>query len=141
MAEGALFNVAEGIIGQLGKVALNELELLRGVKEEHQKLVGTVSTIKAVILDAEEKQAQNETIKNWLGRLKDALYEADDLLDDFSTEVLRREVMTRNKKAKETLDIQNCPILVESCKSQDWVARIENLRGDLAPPKRRSRTN
>ena len=34
-----------------------------------------------------------------------------------------------------TLDIRQCPILVESCKSQDWVARIENLQGDLAPPK------
>ena len=33
------------------------------------------------------------------------------------------------------LDIQSCPILVERCKSQDWLARIENLRGDLAPPK------
>ncbi|XP_075646349.1 disease resistance protein RGA2-like [Castanea sativa] len=101
MAEGALFNVAEGIIGQLGKVALKELGLLWGVKEELQKLEDTVSTIKAVILDAEEQQAQNHAIRIWLGRLKDALYEADDLLDDFSTEVLRREVMTRNKKAKE----------------------------------------
>ena len=34
-----------------------------------------------------------------------------------------------------TLDIRRCPILVESCKSQDWVARIENLKGDLTPPK------
>ncbi|KAK4594011.1 hypothetical protein RGQ29_017906 [Quercus rubra] len=101
MAEGALFNVAEGIIGQLGNLALKELELLWGVKEELQKLEDTVSTIKAVILDAEEQQAQNHTIRIWLGRLKDALYEADDLLDDFSTEVLRREAMTRNKKAKE----------------------------------------
>ena len=101
MAEGALFNVAEGIIGQLGNLALKELGLLRDVKEELQKLVDTVSTIKAVILDAEEQQAQNHTIRIWLGRLKDALFEADDLLDDFSTEVLRREVMTRNKKAKE----------------------------------------
>ena len=101
MAEGALFNVAEGIIGQLSNLALKELGLLWGVKEELQKLMDTVSTIKAVILDAEEQQAQNHTIKNWLGRLKDALFEADDLLDDFSTEVLRREVMTKNKKAKE----------------------------------------
>ncbi|XP_050283734.1 putative disease resistance protein RGA4 [Quercus robur] len=101
MAEGALFIVAEGIIGQLGNQALKEFGLIWGVKEELQKLEDTVSTIKAVILDAEEKQAQNHTIKNWLGRLKDALFEADDLLDDFSTEVLRREVMTRNKKAKE----------------------------------------
>ena len=101
MAEGALLIVAEGIIGQLGNLTLKELGLLWGDKEELQKLEDTVSTIKAVILDAEEQQAQNHTIRNWLGRLKDALYEADDLLDDFSTEVLRREVMIRNKKAKE----------------------------------------
>uniref|UniRef100_A0A7N2R2D8 Uncharacterized protein n=1 Tax=Quercus lobata TaxID=97700 RepID=A0A7N2R2D8_QUELO len=101
MAEGALIKVAEGIIGQLGKLALKEIVLLWGVKGELEKLTNTVSTIEAVILDAEEQQAQNHTIKNWLGKLKDALFEADDLLDDFSTEVLRREVMTRNKKAKE----------------------------------------
>ncbi|KAM4073269.1 hypothetical protein ACB094_10G005800 [Castanea mollissima] len=33
-----------------------------------------------------------------------------------------------------TLDIRRCPILVESCKNQDWVARIQNLKGDLAHP-------
>ncbi|KAK4591995.1 hypothetical protein RGQ29_016462 [Quercus rubra] len=32
------------------------------------------------------------------------------------------------------LYIRSCPILVESCKRQDWLARIENLEGDLAPP-------
>nr|XP_023914745.1 putative disease resistance protein RGA1 [Quercus suber] len=101
MAEGALIKVAEGIIGQLGKLALQEIVLLWGVEGELEMLTNTVSTIEAVILDAEEQQAQNHTIKNWLGKLKDALFEADDLLDDFSTEVLRREVMTRNKKAKE----------------------------------------
>jgi hypothetical protein len=49
-----------------------------------------------VLLDAEEKQL----VKYWLGKLKDAMYEADDLLDDYSTELLRRQVMTRDKTAK-----------------------------------------
>ena len=100
MAEGALFIVAEGIIGQLGNLALKELGLLWGVKEELQKLEDTVSIIKAAILDAEEQQALNHTIKNWLGRLKDVLFEADNLLDDASTEALRRKVTTRNKMAE-----------------------------------------
>jgi hypothetical protein len=104
MAEGALIKVAEGIIGQLGKLLANkvvqEIGLLWGVKDDLEKLQNTVSAIKAVLLDAEEKQVQSHAIKDWLEKLKDALNEADDLLDDFSTEVSRREVMNRNKKAK-----------------------------------------
>ena len=66
-----------------------------------EKLNDTVLTISAVIQDAEEKQQHNNQVRVWLKRLNDALFEADDLLDDISTEALRREVMTRNKKAKE----------------------------------------
>ena len=75
--------------------------MLWGVKAELEKLGNTVSTIEAVLLDAEEQQWKNHTIKNWLGKMKDVLYEADDLLDGFSTDVLRQEVMTQNKMPKE----------------------------------------
>jgi ATPase subunit of ABC transporter with duplicated ATPase domains len=64
--------------------------------------MNTVSTIKAVLLDAKEKQAAGDhAVKDWLGKLKDVIYDADDLLDDVSIEVLRREIMTNDKKAKE----------------------------------------
>ena len=56
MAEGALIKVAERIIGQLGNLALKEIGLLWGVKAELEKLGNTVSTIEAVLLDAEEQQ-------------------------------------------------------------------------------------
>ena len=104
MAEGALFDVANGIIGKAGNLALQEIVLIWSVKDEIAKLGETVSTIKAVLLDAEAKQHNSEVseaIKLWLKRLKDAMCDADDLLDEISTEALRREVMTRDKKAKE----------------------------------------
>nr|XP_023927594.1 putative disease resistance protein RGA3 [Quercus suber] len=100
MAEGALFNVANGIIGKAGDVAVQEIALIWGVKDEIKKLKETVSTISAVLLDAEAKKHNNE-VKLWLQRLKDAMLDADDLLDEISTEALRREVMTGDKKAKE----------------------------------------
>uniref|UniRef100_A0A2N9FC35 Rx N-terminal domain-containing protein n=1 Tax=Fagus sylvatica TaxID=28930 RepID=A0A2N9FC35_FAGSY len=100
MAEGALNKVAEGVIGQLGNLVVQEIGLLWGAKDDLEKLQKTVSAIKAVLLDAEEKQVQSHAIKDWVENLKDALYEADDVLDNFSTESLRREQMTRNKKAK-----------------------------------------
>ena len=101
MAEGALVGVVKGITEKAGNLVAQEIGLLWGVKDEIKKLGDTVLTISAVIQDAEKKQQHNNQVRVWLERLNDALYEADDLLDDFSTEALRWEVMTRNKKAKE----------------------------------------
>ena len=66
MAEGALFDVAKGIIGIAGKLALQEVALIWGVKDEINELKETVSTISAVILDAEAKQHDSAEIKMWL---------------------------------------------------------------------------
>jgi hypothetical protein len=115
MAEAILFNVAASIITSSGSLAGQQIGLLWGYKDELKKLENTVSTIQAVLLDAEEKQAHNHLVKDWLGKLKDALYEADDLLDDYSTELLRRQVMTRDKiKAKRVNSYLKCPCMMAS---------------------------
>ncbi|XP_059439163.1 putative disease resistance protein RGA3 [Corylus avellana] len=62
--------------------------------------MNTVSTIKAVLLDAEHKQANNPILRIWLETLDDSFYDADDLLDAISTDALQREILTRDKKAK-----------------------------------------
>ncbi|XP_050284279.1 putative disease resistance protein RGA4 [Quercus robur] len=101
MADGVLYDVAAGIIGKAGNLALKEIVLIWSVNDEITKLGETVSIIKAVLLDAEAKQDNSEAIKLWLKSLKDAMCDADDLLDEISTETLRQEVKTRDKKAKE----------------------------------------
>ncbi|XP_059439203.1 putative disease resistance protein RGA1 [Corylus avellana] len=101
MAEQLLSVVVEGIIKTLGSLAVEEIGLLWGVKDELQSLTNTVSTIKDVLLDAEDKKAAGDrAVQRWLRRLEDAMYDADDLLDEISTEALRRDIMTCNKKAK-----------------------------------------
>ncbi|XP_059439482.1 putative disease resistance protein RGA4 [Corylus avellana] len=101
MAEQLLFSVVEEIIKTLVSPAAKEIGLLWGVQDEIESLASTVSTIKAVLLDAEDKQvAGNHAVRDWLGKLEDAMYDADDLLDAISTEALRRQIMTRDKKAK-----------------------------------------
>ncbi|XP_059451913.1 putative disease resistance protein RGA3 [Corylus avellana] len=98
MAEIVLYDTAGSIIRSLSSLALQEIGVLWGFKNELRKLGDTVSTIQAVLLDSEEKQAHNHAIKDWLRKLKDAMYDADDLLDDYSTQLLRRQLMTRDKK-------------------------------------------
>ncbi|VVA40011.1 PREDICTED: disease resistance [Prunus dulcis] len=52
-----------------------------------------MSTIKDVLLDAEQKQAHNQQIRSWLRQLKHVFLDAEDLLDEFECESLRREVV------------------------------------------------
>jgi len=101
MAEQLLFVTADQIIETLSSLAGKEMRLLWGVEDEIESLRNTVSTIKAVLLDAEKKQAGNHAVGDWLGKLNDAIYDADDLLDAISTEALRREIRTLEKKAKQ----------------------------------------
>ncbi|KAL7250455.1 hypothetical protein ACSBR1_012464 [Camellia fascicularis] len=53
------------------------------------KLSSTLTTIQAVLEDAEQKQFQDKAIQNWLRKLNDAAYEVKDILDDCATEALQ----------------------------------------------------
>ncbi|CAN6561438.1 unnamed protein product [Malus baccata var. baccata] len=97
MAEGVLFNVAVRIIGRLGSLAFEEIGLIWGVQDELHKLQEIVAGFQAVLLDAEQKQTNNE-VKLWLESVEDAVYEADDLLDELNTEAQQRQMMCGNTK-------------------------------------------
>ncbi|XP_048442169.1 putative disease resistance protein RGA4 [Pyrus x bretschneideri] len=97
MAERVLINIAERIIGRLGSLALQQIGLIWGIQDELKKLKKTVEGFQAVLVDAEEKQANNE-VKLWLQSVEDAVYEADDVLDELNTQVQRRQVMRGNTK-------------------------------------------
>ena len=79
-------------------------------------------TISVVLVGAEVKQHNNE-VKLWLKRLKDVMFDADDLLDDMFTEALQREVMTQDKKAKEVC-VFFFPNLTNFYMVLKWVLRL-----------------
>ncbi|XP_017629268.1 putative disease resistance protein RGA3 isoform X1 [Gossypium arboreum] len=101
MAEAIAFDIATELITKLSSRALSQLRLYWNLKHDIDHITRTVRTIKAVLLDAEEKSVTDNLVKVWLEELKDVLYDADDLLDDFSTEALRKDLMGGNKLTKE----------------------------------------
>ncbi|CAI0457596.1 unnamed protein product [Linum tenue] len=95
MAEAALFNISQAVLKQLGSKVLQEAALLWGIGDDVKKLTRTLSSIQAVLLDAEEKShsPRSHQLRLWLKELRQVVYEAEDLLDDFSIEVQRRQGM------------------------------------------------
>uniref|UniRef100_F6H802 Disease resistance N-terminal domain-containing protein n=1 Tax=Vitis vinifera TaxID=29760 RepID=F6H802_VITVI len=94
MAESFLFSIAENVVGKIGSVALQEIGLAWGVKTELQKLEATLTTIKSVLLDAEEKQWNDRQLRDWLGKLKHVCYDVEDVLDEFQYQALQRQVVS-----------------------------------------------
>ncbi|ESR52394.1 hypothetical protein CICLE_v10010866mg, partial [Citrus x clementina] len=68
----------------------------------------TLTTVKSVVLDAEEKQIHNHRLSDWLGKLKDACYDAEDVLDEFEVEDLRRQVMKQRSIGRKFRNFFGC---------------------------------
>ncbi|XP_028799882.1 putative disease resistance protein RGA1 [Neltuma alba] len=93
--------LAQNVIGLLGSLAAKELDLLCNFQDDLETMEEKVKEIKAVLHDAERKATTSETINVWLQKLRNMLLDAEDLLDAYSAEKLAREVMTKDKMAKE----------------------------------------
>ncbi|XP_050242488.1 disease resistance protein RGA2-like [Quercus robur] len=89
------FSVAEKVIEKLGSLASQEISLTRNIASDLKELQDTMSTVQAVLLDAEEKQATNHLLSVWLERLKVVFHDAMDVLDEFEFEDLRRQVVKK----------------------------------------------
>ncbi|KAL0561857.1 hypothetical protein IC582_002302 [Cucumis melo] len=98
MAEAILFQVAGEILMKLSSQAFQRHGMLFGLKDDLKKLTTTVSTIKDVLLDAEGRQTKSHLLENWLQKLEEAIYDAENVLKELSTEALRRELITRDHK-------------------------------------------
>ena len=90
MAEATISALVSTVLGNLNTLVLEELGLVFGIQTEFEKLKRTFMTVQAVLKDAEEKQWKDEAIRIWLTDLKDAAYDADDVLDEFAIEAQRR---------------------------------------------------
>ncbi|KAK9997565.1 hypothetical protein SO802_022251 [Lithocarpus litseifolius] len=97
MAEIIVSVFAEGILSKLIPLVTRNIGLSWSFQDELTLLGESVETIQAILADAERRQVREESVRLWLLLLKDVAYDADDVLDELSFEILRQKVEIRNQ--------------------------------------------
>ena len=136
MAESFLSSIAEKIIVKIGCVIGEEIGLAWGAKRELKRLENVLATIKAVLVDAEEKLWKDQQLHDWLGNLKQVCYDAEDVLDEFEYQALQRQVVSHGSiKRKVLLFFSSSNPLPFSFKMGHKIREIRERLDDIAANK------
>ncbi|CAO1940359.1 unnamed protein product [Urochloa humidicola] len=77
--------ILESLVGSCAKklqeMVTEEAVLILGVKDELEELQRRMERINPILNYAEQRSLQESVINNWLGQLRDAIYDADDIID------------------------------------------------------------
>ncbi|XP_050380771.1 putative disease resistance protein RGA3 isoform X2 [Argentina anserina] len=104
MAEFLTFGAQE-LLRKVASLAAQEFNLVWGFNGEITKLRESLVMLEAMLQDAEHpRQNQGEAVKIWLKKLENMAQQADDVLDDYGYELLRRKVQVRSQMKKMVQD-------------------------------------
>ncbi|XP_050387433.1 putative disease resistance protein RGA4 [Argentina anserina] len=100
MAE-ALVNV---LLERLATITFNkvgeEFNMVTGVEKEVKCLTRNLEAIRAVLEDAEQRQVTEATVRHWLSELTEVSFDMDDVLDEWLTEVLKRQIERQEQQGE-----------------------------------------
>ncbi|KAH9750758.1 hypothetical protein KPL71_013998 [Citrus sinensis] len=85
MADAIVSTILEQLISFAAEEIKQQVKLVVGVEEEVKSLTSHLEAIQVVLDDAEEKQVKEKAVSLWLGRLKYASYDIEDVLDEWIT--------------------------------------------------------
>ncbi|KAL4601116.1 hypothetical protein ACB092_11G249000 [Castanea dentata] len=108
IGEAALSAFFEGLFDKLASSDLLKIFEQEKLHADLKKWRTTLLKIRAVLDDAEEKQMTSRLAKIWLVELEDLAHDADDILDEFATEVLRRKLNAEPRTSKVRKFIPAC---------------------------------
>ncbi|XP_047337368.1 putative disease resistance protein RGA3 isoform X1 [Impatiens glandulifera] len=106
MVDAALIN---GLLSNLVPLIKDEFSLFWRFENEFQKLSSTLSSISALLEDAERKniREKDKQTEDWLRKLKHVAYEARDIMDECTFEDLRLQVKRRNASSSTRIQVTN----------------------------------
>ncbi|XP_038981905.1 putative disease resistance protein RGA1 [Phoenix dactylifera] len=114
------------------KVSLHlddQYDLLTGAKAMAEDVKARLPRIRAVIQAAEGRPIRDPALAAWLRQLKDAAYEADDMLDEFEFKELHDKLHSKSKVSDFVSPAVK--LLKHFIMSDDDLKNLKNLAGNL----------
>ncbi|KAJ9692903.1 hypothetical protein PVL29_011825 [Vitis rotundifolia] len=108
MADALLSIVLDRLASLIQQQIHQEVSLVVGVETEIQSLTDTLQVVRAVVADAEKRQVKEELVKVWLQRLKDIAYQMDDVLDEWSTSLLKSQIERPESPSMSKKKVSSC---------------------------------
>ncbi|CAN6696413.1 unnamed protein product [Malus baccata var. baccata] len=100
MTEVLISTLLEKLASMAYEYVAEEGKLVLNVEKEVEDFAGTLKAIQALLEDAERKQMEEASVRNWLDSLKEISYDMVDVLDDWNGEILRQQVEKREREGK-----------------------------------------
>ncbi|OMO94558.1 Disease resistance protein [Corchorus capsularis] len=123
MAEALVSFVLEATLPKVVSIATEQINLAWGFKKELGMLCDLLTMIQVVLQDAYGRQVRDRDVRLWL---RDIAYEADDVLDEFAYEILRRKVKYQKQLKKQVCNFPFFKPLTFSFKLADKIRKIND---------------
>ncbi|KAI5563650.1 hypothetical protein BDE02_14G005200 [Populus trichocarpa] len=95
----------EATLTRVSSIAAEGIRLAWGLEGQLQKLEESLTMIQAVLQDAARRPVTDKSAKLWLEKLQDVAYDAEDVLDEFAYEILRKD--QKKGKVRDCFSLHN----------------------------------
>ncbi|KAG5222922.1 disease resistance protein [Salix suchowensis] len=109
---------------RVSSIAAEGIRLAWGLKGELRKLDESLTMIQAVLQEAATRPVTDKPVKLLLEKLQDVAYNAEDVLDDFAYEILRKE--QKKGKVRDCFSLHN-PVAFHMSMGQ----KVKEINGSL----------
>eukprot|EP00258_Populus_trichocarpa_P036671 XP_024452690.1 putative disease resistance protein RGA3 isoform X3 [Populus trichocarpa] len=123
-AELFLTFAMEETLTRVSSIAAEGIRLAWGLEGQLQKLNQSLTMIQAVLQDAARRPVTDKSAKLWLEKLQDVAYDAEDVLDEFAYEILRKD--QKKGKVRDCFSLHN-PVAFRL----NMVQKVKEINGSL----------
>jgi hypothetical protein len=116
-----LFSFAGSCIQKLQEIITSEAIQILGVKQELGDLQQTMTQIQYFLIDADRRRIEDLSVSNWLGELKDAMYDAENIIDLARFKACKLVGESLSSSSKQLSACNGFPLI--SCFSNIWTRR------------------